>query len=1187
MYLKSIEVHGFKSFANKIKFEFHNGITGIVGPNGSGKSNVADAVRWVLGEQSAKQLRGSSMQDVIFSGTELRKPMGYAYVAITLDNSDHKLPVDYEEVTVTRRVYRSGESEYLLNGASCRLKDVSELFYDTGIGKEGYSIIGQGQIDKILSGKPEERRELFDEAAGIVKFKKRKNLSLKKLESEQANLVRVSDLLSELERQVGPLEKQSEVAKEYLGKKEKLKNLDINLFLLDAERITGELEEFDKKILIANDELNKDKIQFEDNKKEFEKLSTDIKNLEQEIEKKREELSQSGLLKEKLESEIKLAKEKINSSLGNIELYKNQKKSSTDRLELQKVDQSKFIKTKEDIDKKLEELTRENEGKKSALFEVQKRIEGLNQSIRKDNEEVINLVRERADVQADISRFDTMLEQTRLKKADIQSKLITAKSEEKIYDTSINEYNDKLQEILSDINKTEEEIHNKEKSLAAYKSNLESKDSELQKAQLDYHRRKSKLDSLKNFAERYEGYGGSIKRIMEKKDAGEGKIIGVVADVIKVDKEYETAIETALGGNIQNIITEDDDTAKRMIRFLKDNRGGRATFMPLTSVKRRGEYKKKEVRLEKGFLGIATELVKADKKYDDVISQLLGEIVVVDKYDNARNIERKYDNLLRIVTLEGEYFTPGGAVAGGSFRDNSNLLGRKREIDELSESTKKAAARIEEITKEIEDTKTERKTVREEIENLKEKHQEYSLNLNTVQMSIDSTLKKKEESTEGYSRLNSLSKSIESELQDIETDKKNTEEKIVNSKEREVFLNEEITGFGKELEKLRDEESEHVLNSTDMDMKLSALKRDAEHADYDVERVKGEISRLSEEIDAIEESIRNEEESITNRRKDIEELEKTIAVSAESNDGSEEKIREAVERKDELSKRQKELFSLSEEMQDKISFLDKEVYRLNSQKERLEEEQSKQIDYMWSEYEITLSRASEYRDEELKDAGSIKKGIYELRSQIRELGTVNVNAIEQYREVSERYNFYKTQHDDLIEAADALKKIIEDLDNAMRNQFALKFKEIADEFDKVFKEMFGGGKGTLELSEEEDILDAGIKIIAQPPGKKLQNMMQLSGGEKALAAIALLFAIQNLKPSPFCLLDEIEAALDESNVGRFAGYLNKLTDHTQFIVITHRRGTMEKADRLYGITMQEKGVSALVSVSLIDKDLDD
>lgn len=1187
MYLKSIEVHGFKSFAEKIKFEFHNGITGIVGPNGSGKSNVADAVRWVLGEQSAKQLRGASMQDVIFSGTELRKQMGFAYVAITLDNSDHKLPTDYDEVTVSRRVYRSGESEYLINGIACRLKDVHEMFYDTGIGKEGYSIIGQGQIDKILSGKPEDRRELFDEAAGIVKFKRRKAESIRKLEHEQANLVRVNDILSELERQVGPLKEQSDAAKDYLDKKERLKRYDINLFLLDQERMKGELSGYEEKLSTAQSELEKVKDEYEKSRSEFDSLSGQLKELEEEIEKKREALSQTGMLKEKLEGQIRLSREKINSAKENIEILSGQRDTSAERKEQQEKELSRLTGTISELSEGLSRQTAENDEKKEALKTLRDKIEELNRKIAADRDEIVRIVNERARIQEDIGRFDTMLEQTRLRQAELQSQLIKAKSDEAEHEKNMESLYTELNEVSSEILKLDQEIAERDAGLKQYKGKLEQKDQELQEAQLAYHRKKSRLDTMRNIAERYEGYTSSTRRVMEQKDSGNNRIIGVVADILKVDKEYETAIETALGGNIQNIITEDDDTAKRMIRFLKDNRAGRATFLPLTSVRGRGEYKRPEVRNEPGFIGIASELVHVDSKFNEVVSQLLGEILVVDKYDNARNMARKYNQLLRIVTLEGEYFTPGGAVAGGSFQNNSNLLGRKREIDQLTGEIDQARSRIDQANSDIEAIKAERTKERNAIEELRDRFQELSLRQNTAQNNIDSANKRKEELKQDFKTLSLQSDDLVKQLSDIAGDKEEIHLKIEESKQQEKALNEEISALGKELVSHKDEESRQILVTSDMEVKLNTSLRDMEHTRKDAERVSQEIERLTEEISEITEKIRGEEEDIRQREQDIEEINKTIAASGENQDESEEELKEAIGRKDELSRRQAGLFKLSEELQGQISSFDKEIYRLNAQSERLTDEQEKQINYMWAEYEMTLTKAQGYREEELVNPVSIRRNISELKNQIRDLGDVNVSAIEQYKEVAERYDFLKKQHDDLIEAEKTLNGIIADLDTAMRNQFSEKFSEIAQEFDKVFKELFGGGTGTVRLEENEDILEAGIKVIAQPPGKKLQNMMQLSGGEKALTAIALLFAIQNLKPSPFCLLDEIEAALDESNVGRFAGYLNKLTEHTQFIVITHRRGTMEKADRLYGITMQEKGVSALVSVSLIDKDLED
>lgn len=1186
MYLKSVEIHGFKSFANKIVFNFHNGITGIVGPNGSGKSNVADAVRWVLGEQSAKQLRGSNMQDVIFSGTEMRKPMGYAYVAITLDNSDHKLPIDFEEVTVSRRVYRSGESEYLINGSPCRLKDVYEMFYDTGIGKEGYSIIGQGQIEKILSGKPEERRELFDEAAGIVKFKKRKATALKKLADEQANLVRVNDILAEKEKRVEPLKRQSDTAKEYLNRKEELKTYDVNLFLLNSERSRIGLDELTNKLKIATDDLNDNNEKYEGLKNQYGEVEQEIARLDEEIEKRRSSLSQGAVMKERLESQINVNKEKINSAKSNMGHYNDQKESLTTRLAEQLKEKEGFDEARGKIEASLKELVAVRDAAKAELETVQKRIEELSTGIERNKNKIIEMLNERAAIKADLTRYDTMLEQAKIHRAEVQSKLLRIKSEEKEQEDELKKLYDELNEINAGILKTDQEREVLEEKLTEFKTSLEENDRLLSEAQIAYHKEKSRLDAMKNIAERYDGYGGSIKKVMEQKDKNKG-IIGVVADIITVDKEYETAIETALGGNIQNIVTEDENVAKKMINFLKEQKGGRATFLPLTTVKDRGEYDRPEVRDEKGFIGMASELVHADKKYDGVVSQLLGAIIVVDHVDNALKMAKKYKYLLRIVTLEGEYLTPGGALAGGAFKNAGNLLGRKREIEELEGSVKKSLKKIEEIMDNIESVKETRREVRKKIEELQESLQEQYIKQNTAQMSVDRATEIKNETANGYLQLEEDNRDVEKQVMEINAGKEETDNKLSESEKSEKDIERSINEAGKELEGLRDTETAHVLKVTDIDLKVTSLERDLEHADSNVARSHGEIVRLNEEIEGIDQKIKYEENEIELQQNNIIEIEKTLAASSDSKDSDEESMKQAIAKKEDLTHKQKSFFEQTETLNKSITSLEKEVMRLNTQKERVEEEQEKLVQYMWNEYELTLSAASEMRNEEYTDPVFLRRSIGEVRDKIRRLGDVNVNAIEEYKTLMEEYGFLKNQHDDLVEAEKTLEGIIAELDEAMRTQFAAKFKDICVEFDKVFKEMFGGGKGSLELQEEEDILEAGIKIIAQPPGKKLQNMMQLSGGEKALTAIALLFAIQNLKPSPFCLLDEIEAALDESNVGRFAGYLNKLTKHTQFIVITHRRGTMERADRLYGITMQEKGVSTLVSVNLIDKDLED
>lgn len=1184
MYLKSIEIHGFKSFANKINFQFHNGITGIVGPNGSGKSNVADAVRWVLGEQRIKQLRGASMQDVIFSGTETRKPLSYAYVAITLDNSDHQLAIDFDEVTVARRIYRSGESEYLINGAPSRLKDVNELFYDTGIGKEGYSIIGQGQIDKILSGKPEERRELFDEAAGIVKFKRRKAAAQNKLESEKQNLVRVTDILAELEKQTGPLERQSEVAKVYLKKKEELKALDINVFLLENERLKAQLQEIGEKHRIASGDLRETKDKYEHIKEEYEQVQSRIEALDTAIEEARNTLNDTGLLRGRLEGEVAVLKEQINSARGNEAHLRNRKDAVSAEIAAKNGDKEEILAQKARIDSQVRELTETRDEVRRQLEAVQGRIEELNSQIEAGKNAIIGELNQRATIKSRLGRYDSMTEQINIRKAELNSRILRAKSDEEAREENIRQLEQRFEEITGQLRQMNEEAAAKESELGEIRHSLAGHDQKLRETQQSYHQEKSRLEALSNLTERYEGYGGSVKKVMEQKERVKG-IIGVVADIIQLEKKYETAIETALGGNIQNIVTDDENTAKKMIAFLKEQRAGRATFLPLTSITRPQEFKDQEVLREKGVIGMADELVTTDTKYRNVAKAMLGRIVVVDNVDNAVKIARKYDYSIRMVTIEGELLVPGGAISGGAFRNSSNLLGRRREMEELEKKIRRLAQTIEDINTAIEDTKSHRNKLRMEIETAKADMQKCSIEQNTVRISISQARERIAEEEEGFDSMKREEKEIESQIQEIISSKETIQKELSASEELEKSTQEQISLWQKQLEESRREESEASAHVAQWDLKVEKMLQTQEFHQVNVDRIAGETERSRKELDEIEEALLQSERDVAEKSGHIEEIQRTIEASHDAQSQSEIQLREDMEKKEVLSGRQKNFFTAREELAERMTGLDKEVYRLSSQKERLEESVESQINYMWNEYEITLSDAMTARNEELTDLPAMKRDISSLKDQIRKLGDVNVNAIEDYKNLMERYTFMKTQHDDLVEAEKTLEGIIQELDSAMRKQFNEKFAEISREFDKVFKELFGGGKGTLELMEDEDILEAGIRIIAQPPGKKLQNMMQLSGGEKALTAISLLFAIQNLKPSPFCLLDEIEAALDESNVSRYAKYLHKLTRHTQFIVITHRRGTMERADRLYGITMQEKGVSTLVSVNLVDKDL--
>ena len=1185
MYLKSIEIHGFKSFANKIVFQFHNGITGIVGPNGSGKSNVADAVRWVLGEQKVKQLRGASMQDVIFAGTELRKPQGFASVAITLDNSDHKLPVDYDEVTITRRIYRSGESEYRMNGSQCRLKDINELFYDTGIGKEGYSIIGQGQIDKILSGKPEERRELYDEAAGIVKFKRRKTVAQKKLEDEKQNLVRVTDILAELEKQVGPLAKQSETAKEYLRLKEELKRCDANAFLTETAGIQTQLKELEEKEAIVSDQLEETSLASENLKREYDQLTEAIAALDEGLAGKREERTQAGMLMGNLEGQIGVLKEQINTERMNAEHIASRLSSIDGELEEKNLQMTGYERERDEIAAQAETCLKRQEDAEEALRRTEEEMMLLDQQIEDGKASIIANLNEKASLAARKQRYATMLEQAQVRRSEVAQRLLKFKSDESVQDEQLKAEREKLDAVEAEINRLMGERTAAEENIAGLEQEVRRLNKNLNDTQQQYHTSYTRLESLRNLAERYEGYGGSIRRVMEVRDRVKG-IHGVVADIISTEKKYEVAVETALGGSIQNIVTDSEQTAKQLIEYLKKNKYGRATFLPLTSVGSRGGFNQEAALGEPGIIGLADSLVHVEPQYRGLASYLLGRVVVAENIDCAIALARKFRYSLRIVTLEGELLNAGGSMTGGAFKNSSNLLGRRREIEELEAACKKALVRVDEIQKDLSLNEGLLTEERENLERLRAAGQEAILKRNTIQIGIAGLEEKKTEIAESSTDMVRENQDLEEQLREIGRSQEQLREEEERLEGQNAQTSREIERLTGELERARQDSDARRQELSGAQMETSGLHQRHQFALENIRRVREEMRRLDEEKRELSQGAGGSSQAIASREAEIGQLRELIESTGRKSAQLEEEIEKARQEKEAQTARQNTFFARREEISGEMGRLDKELLRLQNQSEKLSERMESYVNYMWSEYELTRQGAEALRDEDAPELGQLKRRLEELKSAIRSLGNVNVNAIEDYKEISERYEFMKTQHGDLVKAEEALLKIIEELDAGMRRQFEEKFREIQREFDKVFKEMFGGGSGKLELLEDEDLLEAGIQIIAQPPGKKLQNMMQLSGGEKALTAIALLFAIQNLKPSPFCLLDEIEAALDDSNVDRFAKYLHKLTKYTQFIVITHRRGTMMAADRLYGITMQEKGVSTLVSVNLIEDELE-
>ena len=1166
-------------------FKFNEGITGIVGPNGSGKSNIGDAVRWVLGEQSALKLRGSKMEDVIFAGTELRKPQSFAYVAITLDNSDHSLPVDYTEVTVARRVYRSGESEYLINGTVTRLKDVAALFFDTGIGKEGYSIIGQGQIERILSGKPDDRRDLFDEAAGIVKYKKNKQATEKALEQEHNNLNRVNDILVGLEERVGPLEKQSEKAKKYLKFKEEQKRLDINLFNIEIDQIEEKIHSTKEKLDITEAERARLQEEYDHTKEEYERLESELELLNQKMLELTDESHRLSLDNERAEGEIRVLREKIAAAKSSEQDLLMQMERIDNEISRLNEEKKKVLDLRKGLSKELSEKKKAVERLAGQIAARVEERQAVTAKIEQAKGAIIDYMNLGGTVKEKVARYDTMLETITLRRTELRQKYLSDKSEEQKAVENKRVLSEQQKTVNENLTENQRRLDRTEADLRTNTDRGGTVRQEMNRYNQELIRLKSRHESLRNLSERYEGYGNSIKKVMEQKEKNP-RIIGVVADIIEVDSEYETAIETALGGSIQNIVTEDEETAKRMIAYLREGKLGRATFLPISSVMSRGSVNPDALR-EDGVIGIASELVKTDPRYRTVIESLLGRTIVAKNIDAAMRIGRKYKQTLRLVTPQGELVSPGGSMTGGAFRNNSNLLGRKRELDELT-------AQIADMTKKFSDARKEDAELSMQRESLKEQRTQYQAVLQKLTLDINSlsiNLKQAEEKiaqlTASFTSIQRENAEMDQQVKDIERQKADLFDTEKQQQEAIRLQEEAISSLELQIESIEVERNALEEELSEAQLALGTVTQRDEFYQNDISRLTGDLARQQEEKDALlhrsGERGREAEElskKITESETSIKENQKKLAKISE-----EQKTRQ--EEKDAINKTHKEFFGKREALTKDMTGLEKEAFKLSGTLEKLEESKESLTTYMWEEYELTYSETEKLREEELPSPAEMRKQISLVKQQIKALGEVNVGAIEEYKEVFERYTFLKTQHDDIIKAEENLRGVIADLDKAMKQTFTEKFREIRAMFSKVFRELFGGGKADLELVDEENLLETGIVINAQPPGKKLQNMMQLSGGEKSLTAIALLFAIQSLKPSPFCLLDEIEAALDDSNVTRFAKYLKKLTKDTQFIVITHRKGTMECADILYGITMQEKGVSTLVSVNLIEDKLDD
>lgn len=1181
MYLKSVEIYGFKSFANRLVLTFNNGITGVVGPNGSGKSNVADALRWVFGEQSAKQLRGSKMEDIIFSGTETKKPQSYAYVSITIDNSDKVLPIEYEEVTVSRRVYRSGESEYLLNGHNCRLKDIEELFFDTGIGKEGYSIIGQGQVEKIVNSRPEDRRELFDEAVGITKFKKKKEESIKKLVIENSNLARVTDIISEIENQLGPLKEQSEKAKKYLACKDELKKYEIANFVRKYDTIEENRIKIESDKNLACKNLSEISEKYETIKQKYTELEAVINEKSEKVDIAVKFIGEKKVECEKFEGDIRLISEKLSHIYDNNKEYEKKIDLANDKVISIKNKESKLIDKKKELISKEKSLNDElrvlnnfidAKNKERAELEV-KRDNAVNKKLNDDKE------RDKAGTQSEF--YNKSIEENNLKRRELDRKLL--KNKETIADIAgdLSSSSDKIENLTEEKNnllKLKNDEENLSNSLLRDCSELEKN---IESKQKEIYSENAIINSYRSMIERYEGYGNTVKSVMEH---GFNGIIGPVADIIKVKGNYETAIETAIGGTIRNIVTDTERTAKEVITWLKEKKLGRATFLPLDAM---DTHKKlnlsdniKSAMREEGIVGAAYSLVEYDAKYEGLINFILGRILVAKDIDCAAKIAKKYRYSLKIVTLQGEQLSIGGAISGGAFKNSTNFLGRNRELESAKENVIRLETELNELNEKLEELKTSQNVTRENTVNYDNKISKLLIELNTEinlkkqlenrKVEVEKVFNEIERDIEGIDRTNDNIKSELKKLEVILAD---------NSYKSRIDISNDIEEILNAIKELDNEISFRNEKISELKVAIGTVVAEKKFIEEDISRIIKEKTDALEEIKQLNSEKIRFKDVVNDKLKELENIKKNKDLILQEIKEKTIENEKLISEKENIKKSYDNFFTEREHLSELKANLDKEVFRLTANLEKAENEITDLLEYMLNEYNLTYSEAIK-QNIQIDDlsATAIKKHINNQRELIKSLGDVNVSAIEEYKAVSYRYDLLTTQAEDIRKAENSLKVIIKELDKNMRERFSERFKDINEQFNVVFKELFGGGTGKLELNEEEDILEAGIKITAKPPGKKLQNMMQLSGGEKALTSIALIFAIQNLKPSPFCILDEIEAALDESNVERFAGYLQKLTDNTQFIVITHRRGTMKVANTLYGITMQEKGVSTMISV---------
>ena len=1180
MYLKRMEMQGFKSFADKTVIELKQGITTVIGPNGSGKSNISDAIRWVLGEQSSKALRCSKSLDIIFAGTQNRKSLGFAEVSLVFDNADGGLPIEYTEVTVTRRIYRSGETGYFINKVPCRLKDLQELFMDTGIGKDGYSIVGQGKIDEILSNKSEDRRHIFEEASGIVKYRVRKQETEKKLEHTKLNLLRINDILSEIEGNLEPLQAQSEKAKKYLNIRDNLKNIEVGLFLYNIDQNKKDIEKITEDENITKEQCDTEETRLERIKTVKEQLKEEIDDITNKI----EQMSNLGFESQKeiemLNSDINVSKTKISNNEENEKRFLEEIEEKITRLKELEEEQKQKDEKRENLRKNKERFTRELEEKQAELDKITEKLSKEALEIEKHKKQVEENTDKKYEKQANIKEQEINFENDEKRQKQLKNEIQNIISELDNTRMKKEEVSKDFYEIEAIRNKNIKELENIAKQKEEVNQKIKTYQIKINTMSNELRMKESRQKFLIETEKEKEGYTKSVKTLLkdcENNQELKKGVEGVLANLIDVPEELQTAIEMSLGMALQNIVTETEQDAKKLVEYLRKNNIGRASFLPITSIK--GKKIDNIKGNKSGIIGIAAELVKYNKKYEQIIYNLLGRTVIVDNMDTAIRIAKENGQNFKIVTQEGDIINTSGAITGGAvMKKTVNILGRENEIKKIGQEIKKTQENIEKIEKEKEEYEESIEGILEIAERLEKELQENEITYATGKQKV---LSFEEEIQKIENRLQKL-KEEQSKLEEQKEFATNKKAEIQKEIEEINTENEKLSKIITEYAELNKDNQKYIddLNFDITNLKISVSSFD--ESESSIEEIK---ERIQQEVEANKQSIKNKQEQIEQSKKETQNLKETIKKIQEQIEKIKEEVKSSGSKIEELKKSRAEknekLTTQEEQITEKFKIIEDlkgQIVKIDVRKTKIQEEITETINKLWEEYELTPNSIEEY--EKPKNVSETKKQVNKLRTQMREMGSVNVESINEYKKQKERYDFMSEQRLDLENTMSKLRKIITDMTAIMKEQFEEKFKEINKNFGEVFAELFGGGKAEVKLEDEQNILECGIDITAQPPGKKLQNMLLLSGGEKALTAIALLFAILRINPAPFCVLDEIEAALDDVNVYRYAEYLKKFAQNTQFLVITHRKGTMEAADSVYGVTMEESGISKLLSMKL-------